>query len=94
MNPDQRFGVKRLLDIFAYLANDHALAKESWNQFIKQLEVAAIISGTVGGQEHADWFVYGLGLWSSTQWPVYLPFSPLKSTHSSGIGYISSPTSQ
>ena len=54
MNPDQRFGVKRLLDIFAYLANDHALAEESWNQFVEQLEMAAIISGTVGGQEHAD----------------------------------------
>lgn len=72
MNRDQRFGVQRLLYVFAYLADHHDVAEQAWNHFVEQLEMAAMISMIQRGPEHADWFVYGIGLWASRQWPVSL----------------------
>ena len=89
MDVEERFGVQTLLNVYAYLAKNQLVTEAAWDEFVSQLEVAAVVLSihrAMGGEheeqaheepEHANRLVFGLGFWASGQRPICLcEFSP------------------
>ncbi|PIL34679.1 hypothetical protein GSI_03459 [Ganoderma sinense ZZ0214-1] len=83
MNADERFGVQTLLDVLVYFADNHDIAEAAWEDFVGQLEIAAVVSvagwhsraenSDQGPVEHANRLVFGIAFWASGQWPEMFP---------------------
>ncbi|KAI1782196.1 hypothetical protein LXA43DRAFT_1069145 [Ganoderma leucocontextum] len=82
MTTHQRAVVKGALDIFVFFAKNHDQAEEAWESFTDQLVMAAIgghvnlqraLEANVRVEDHADWLLFGLGMWASDRFPDVFP---------------------